>query len=77
MTLADYAILAFLQGSGGLAVNKAITSLSLINLMITPLTYLLMAIPDAYASIGCLNRIQDFLKTPGRLGTSFISQYCS
>lgn len=41
--------------------------------MITPLSYLLMAIPDAYASMGCLNRIQDFLKNPSRLGTFFIS----
>lgn len=61
VTLAAYAILALLQGSGGLAVNEAITSLSLRSLMITPLSYLLMAIPDTYASVGCLNRIQDFL----------------
>ncbi|CAG8893204.1 unnamed protein product [Penicillium egyptiacum] len=67
VTLAAYAILALLQGSGGLAVNKAITSLSLISLMITPLSYLLMAIPDTYASVGCLNRIQDFLMNPSRL----------
>jgi ATP-binding cassette subfamily C (CFTR/MRP) protein 1 len=68
VTLAAYAILALLQGSGGLAVNEAITSLSLISLMITPLSYLLMAIPDTYASVGCLNRIQDFLMNPSRLG---------
>ncbi|KAJ5285483.1 ABC transporter [Penicillium chrysogenum] len=67
VTLAAYAILALLQGSGGLAVNEAITSLSLISLMITPLSYLLMAIPDTYASVGCLNRIQDFLMNPSRL----------
>ncbi|OQE14835.1 hypothetical protein PENFLA_c035G01769 [Penicillium flavigenum] len=67
VTLAAYAILALLQGSGGLAVNKAITSLSLISLMITPLSYLLMAIPDTYASLGCLNRIQEFLMSPSRL----------
>ncbi|KAJ5554087.1 hypothetical protein N7513_004046 [Penicillium frequentans] len=77
VTLAAYAILALLQGSGGLAVNKAITSLSLINLMITPLSYLLMAIPDAYASMGCLNRIQDFLKNPSRLEKRHLSQSLS
>jgi hypothetical protein len=60
--------MALLQGSGGLAVNKAVTSLSLISLMITPLSYLLMAIPDTFASTGCLDRIQDFLKSPIRLG---------
>ncbi|KAJ5925239.1 hypothetical protein N7454_007878, partial [Penicillium verhagenii] len=67
VTLAAYAILALLQGSRGLAVSEAITSLSLISLMITPLSYLLMAIPDTFASIGCLNRIQEFLKAPSRL----------
>ncbi|KAJ5806538.1 uncharacterized protein N7503_004140 [Penicillium pulvis] len=77
VTLAAYAILALLQGSGGLAVSKAITSLSLINLMITPLSYLLMAIPDAYASMGCLNRIQDFLKNPGRLEKRHLAQSLS
>ncbi|GFF44547.1 hypothetical protein IFM46972_07580 [Aspergillus udagawae] len=66
-TLAAYAIVALLQGSGGLAVNQAITSLSLISLMITPLSYLLLAIPDTFASIGCLHRIQDFLKNQNRL----------
>ncbi|KAJ5924064.1 hypothetical protein N7466_008251 [Penicillium verhagenii] len=72
VTLAAYAILALLQGSRGLAVSEAITSLSLISLMITPLSYLLMAIPDTFASIGCLNRIQEFLKAPSRLGAYFV-----
>ncbi|KAJ6022230.1 hypothetical protein N7540_007734 [Penicillium herquei] len=62
-TLAAYAIVALLEGSGGLAVNQAITSLSLISLMITPLGNLMLAIPDTFASIGCLYRIQDFLKS--------------
>ncbi|KAJ5218037.1 uncharacterized protein N7498_000136 [Penicillium cinerascens] len=65
-TLAAYAIIALLQDSGGLAVNQAITSLALISLMITPLSYLLLAIPDTFASIGCLNRVQDFLKVQNR-----------
>ncbi|KAJ5113968.1 hypothetical protein N7456_002502 [Penicillium angulare] len=62
-TLAAYAIVALVQGSGGLAVDRAITSLSLISLMITPLSSLMLAIPDTFASIGCLYRIQDFLKS--------------
>ncbi|KAF7713845.1 Uncharacterized protein PECH_000838 [Penicillium ucsense] len=64
VTLAAYAIWALLQGSASLAVSQAVSSLSLISLMITPLSELLMAIPDTYSSIGCLNRIQDFLKSP-------------
>lgn len=66
-TLAAYAIVALVQGSGPLAVNQAITSLSLISLMITPLSYLLLAIPD---TLGCLHRIQIFLKNQNRLGKS-------
>ncbi|KAK6823394.1 hypothetical protein RU639_006092 [Aspergillus parasiticus] len=54
------------QGSGGLKVSQAITSLSLVNLLVTPLSNLLLAIPDTFASIGCLNRIQEFLKQPNR-----------
>ncbi|KAH8702423.1 multidrug resistance-associated protein [Talaromyces proteolyticus] len=66
-TFAGYAIVAMVQGSGGLSVSQAITSLSLINLLITPLCSLLLAIPDTFASIGCLHRIQDFLSQPNRL----------
>ncbi|KAJ5701556.1 hypothetical protein N7488_009104 [Penicillium malachiteum] len=62
-TLAAYGILALLDGSGGLAVDQAITSLSLISLMITPLRNLMLAIPNTFVSMGCLYRIQDFLKS--------------
>ncbi|RAQ73309.1 ABC transporter, partial [Aspergillus flavus] len=65
-TFAGYAIVAMVQGSGGLKVSQAITSLSLVNLLVTPLSNLLLAIPDTFASIGCLNRIQEFLKQPNR-----------
>lgn len=56
------------QGSSGLNVSQAITSLSLVNLLVTPLSNLLLAIPDTFASIGCLNRIQNFLKQRNRPG---------
>ncbi|CAG8022334.1 unnamed protein product [Penicillium salamii] len=77
VTFAAYAILSLVQGSGGLPVSKAITSLSLISLMITPLSYLLMAIPDTYASIGCLDRIQEFLMNPSRLDKRQLPQTIS
>ncbi|RAL15989.1 uncharacterized protein BO97DRAFT_178622 [Aspergillus homomorphus CBS 101889] len=70
-TFAAYGIVAAVQGSGGLHVSQAITSLSLVNLLVTPLQYLLIAIPDTFASIGCLHRIQDFLRQPNRLGEPF------
>ncbi|KAE8147983.1 multidrug resistance-associated protein [Aspergillus avenaceus] len=69
-TFAAYSIVA-VQGSGGLSVSQAITSLSLINLLVTPLQYLLMAIPDTFASIGCLHRVQSFLKQTNRIGRHF------
>ncbi|RAO71528.1 uncharacterized protein BHQ10_007540 [Talaromyces amestolkiae] len=65
-TFAGYAIVAKVQGSGNLSVSQAITSLSLINLLITPLCSLLLAIPDTFASIACLHRIQNFLSQPNR-----------
>lgn len=76
-TFAAYAIVAKIQGSEGLSVSQAVTSLSLINLMIEPLSILLLAIPDTFASIGCLDRIQDFLrhnKRPGKYLKDFVGQ---
>ncbi|QRD89997.1 P-loop containing nucleoside triphosphate hydrolase protein [Aspergillus flavus] len=50
-----------LEGSSVFSVSQAITSLSLINLLLTPLQDLLFAIPDAFSSIKCLDRVQNFL----------------
>ncbi|KAE8339574.1 hypothetical protein BDV24DRAFT_176042 [Aspergillus arachidicola] len=50
-----------LDGYSVFSVSQAITSLSLINLLLTPLHDLLFAIPNAFSSIGCLDRVQDFL----------------
>ncbi|PIG83589.1 hypothetical protein AARAC_011735 [Aspergillus arachidicola] len=58
---AAYAIAARLDGYSVFSVSQAITSLSLINLLLTPLHDLLFAIPNAFSSIGCLDRVQDFL----------------
>ncbi|KAB8254561.1 P-loop containing nucleoside triphosphate hydrolase protein [Aspergillus pseudonomiae] len=49
-----------LEGSSA-SVSQAITSLSLINLLLTPLRDLLFAIPDTFVSIECLDRVQNFL----------------
>lgn len=40
----------------------------MINLLITPLIHLLLAVPDTFASIGCLYRVQDFLRRPSIVG---------
>ncbi|RAH74153.1 multidrug resistance-associated protein [Aspergillus aculeatinus CBS 121060] len=66
-TFAAYGIVAAVNGSGGFHVSQAITSLSLVNLLVNPLQQLLLAIPDTFASIGCLHRIQDFLRQPSRV----------
>ncbi|PWY88307.1 multidrug resistance-associated protein [Aspergillus heteromorphus CBS 117.55] len=66
-TFGAYAIVAKVQGSGGLSVSQAITSLSLINLLINPLRILMRAIPDTFASMGCLHRVEDFLRQTNRL----------
>ncbi|KAJ1717448.1 hypothetical protein NYO67_208 [Aspergillus flavus] len=58
---AAYSIAARLEGSSVFSVSQAITSLSLINLLLTPLQDLLFAIPDAFSSIKCLDRVQNFL----------------
>ncbi|KAJ5178366.1 ABC transporter integral membrane type 1 [Penicillium coprophilum] len=63
-TFATYALVAKVQGSEGLSVSQATTALSLINLLISPLMHLLLAVPDTFASIGCLYRVQDFLRRP-------------
>lgn len=77
-TFAAYAIVAKIQGSDGIFVAQAVTSLSLINLMIFPLSSLLLAIPDTFASMGCLDRIQDFLRHSKRLGNYHtLLHFCS
>ncbi|KOS41507.1 hypothetical protein ACN38_g7613 [Penicillium nordicum] len=63
-TFPTYAVVAKVQGSDGLSVSQATTALSMINLLITPLIHLLLAVPDTFASIGCLYRVQDFLRRP-------------
>lgn len=71
-TFTAYAIVAKVQGSDGLSVPQAVTSLSLINLIINPLSSLLLAIPDTFASMGCLDRIQEFLRHTKHLGKSLM-----
>ncbi|KAE8342586.1 hypothetical protein BDV24DRAFT_173847 [Aspergillus arachidicola] len=65
-TFAAYAIVAAASSSNGLSVSQAIISLSLITLMINPLSMLLFAIPNTFASIACLHRIEGFMRHPKR-----------
>ncbi|KUI69238.1 Multidrug resistance-associated protein 1 [Cytospora mali] len=60
-----YAIVSQVQGSSGLSVSQAMTSLAALNLLAAPLGHLLYSIPQGWAALGCFERIQEFLlETP-------------
>ncbi|KAM0810738.1 putative ABC transporter domain-containing protein [Seiridium cardinale] len=62
-TFATFAIAAKVQGNGFVTVSQAVTSLSILSILMAPLGTVLMVIPQAYAALGCFQRIQDFLDT--------------
>jgi ATP-binding cassette, subfamily C (CFTR/MRP), member 1 len=66
-TFAAFAIVAKVQGSSSLSISQAITSLSILTLLSTPLSGLLIAIPQGIAALGCFQRIQEFLLGEPRL----------
>lgn len=53
--------------NGTLTASRAFTTLSLIEIITTPLTLLLQALPSITTSLACLDRIQEYLKSPDRL----------
>lgn len=59
--------MAQLQGGSGLSVSQAITSLAALDLLSTPLSILISAIPQGWAALGCFERIQGFLLEPSRI----------
>jgi ATP-binding cassette subfamily C (CFTR/MRP) protein 1 len=60
-TFAVYAVQAHLRGSESLDTVKAFTSLALIALVSHPASRLLCAVPNVASSLGCFQRIQEFL----------------
>ena len=56
-----------MQGSKGLSVPQAITSLAALSLLAAPLSNLLYAIPKGWAALGCFERIQAFLLETSRI----------
>lgn len=62
-TFGIYAIQAAILGTDSLDTIEAFTSLALISLVSHPASRLLSAIPNTAASIGCFDRIQEFLLT--------------
>jgi ATP-binding cassette subfamily C (CFTR/MRP) protein 1 len=62
-TFSLYALQIYITGSSSLDTNKAFTSLALISLVAYPASRLLSAVPNTAASLGCFDRIQEFLLT--------------
>src|ERR1700761_8195970 len=60
-TFTVYVFQAYLKGSDSLDTVKAFTSLALITLVTYPASRVLSAIPNTARSIGCFDRIQEFL----------------
>ncbi|KAJ3497996.1 hypothetical protein NLG97_g1469 [Lecanicillium saksenae] len=62
-TFAAFAIVARVQHSDAFTLSKAISSLSILAILMEPLQQLLLCIPQTYAALGCFERIQTFLNT--------------
>lgn len=58
---------------GGISAARAFTTLSLLELMTAPLGKLLQALPVFTATIGCLDRIQDYLRLDEPTKTASLS----
>ncbi|KAM0258788.1 hypothetical protein ACHAQJ_003630 [Trichoderma viride] len=60
-TFGAYAIVAKLSNNQSFSASQAITALSILNVMVNPLSFLLGNISSAYSAFGCFRRIQEFL----------------
>ncbi|KAL7790898.1 P-loop containing nucleoside triphosphate hydrolase protein [Trichoderma ceciliae] len=72
-TFGAYAIVAKLSDNQAFSASQAITALSILNVMINPLSFLLGNISSAYAAFGCFKRIQEFLLLDERVDSREIS----
>ena len=61
VTFVTFAVQAKVQGSGALNTTQAFTSLALIGLIAGPAARFLSAVPTLTASLGCFDRIQEYL----------------
>ncbi|MCJ1377074.1 hypothetical protein MMC17_000164 [Xylographa soralifera] len=61
VTFVAFAVQAKVQGSGALNTTQAFTSLALIGLIAGPAARFLSAVPTLTASLGCFDRIQEYL----------------
>jgi ATP-binding cassette, subfamily C (CFTR/MRP), member 1 len=55
-----------LSGQSSLNVTKAFSSLSMLSLITSPIANMIYAIPQLYSSLGCFQRIQEYLQKEPR-----------
>ncbi|OAQ77246.1 ABC multidrug transporter [Purpureocillium lilacinum] len=71
-TFGAYAIAAKVSGSESFSAAQAITAVSILNVMMLPLSLLLGSIPFSFSAFGCFKRIQEFLLLPERIDSRAI-----
>ncbi|RDW93046.1 ABC transporter, integral membrane type 1 [Aspergillus mulundensis] len=59
-TFAVYVIIALVRNDNSILAAQAFTSLSLINLVTTPVLTFIQAVPDVIQCLGCFDRIQEY-----------------
>ncbi|PHH93023.1 hypothetical protein CDD83_2133 [Cordyceps sp. RAO-2017] len=77
LTFIIYVAQATAKGESAIDVTQAFTSLSIITLLTGPTAKLLSAIPSTAASLGCFDRIQNFLVAPPRTDPRVINRVAS
>ncbi|KAK3181488.1 hypothetical protein K4F52_007198 [Lecanicillium sp. MT-2017a] len=63
ITFASFSIVAQVKGEDSFTLTQAISSLSILTILMEPLSHLLHAIPTVYAALGCFERVQAFLSS--------------
>ncbi|KAK8001086.1 multidrug resistance-associated [Apiospora marii] len=63
---ATYAIVARINGTEGMSVSQAITSMAAMMVLAQPLIMILYAIPFGWSALSCFTRIQEFLNAESR-----------
>ncbi|KAK8062961.1 P-loop containing nucleoside triphosphate hydrolase protein [Apiospora hydei] len=64
---ATYAIVSRINGTEGMSVSQAITSLAAMMVLAQPLIMILYAIPVGWSALSCFTRIQEFLNEESRV----------
>ncbi|KAF4981000.1 hypothetical protein FZEAL_3115 [Fusarium zealandicum] len=72
ITFGAYAIAAKLGGGEPFSAVQAITALSILGVMMDPLSQLLGDIPNSFAAFGCFKRIQEFLMLDERVDSRHV-----